>query len=323
MTTMSEKKSTRFSVIVPTYNRREWVAECLDAILAQTFSDFEIIVVDDGSTDGTAEWIRDQARFSDVVLVAQENRGAGNARNRALEIAKGDLFVFIDSDDVLLQEHLRTAAEHFAADPACGMFACDSRIIDESGGTLCDGATWHELIAKHRGVSVSTGRRTLLDMFLFSNCFPGTTFTREAALSTGGFEQEFFPAEDYNFSLSVVGNGFECFYLHEPLCLRREHESQGSGAAAAVLTTNQILRVLERTVERNPDLLENEKVISDRFAQVRMDLALAQLKNGEGAGLSTLVRSLAARPSGIGRLFQIALAKIRARRGKSRGQQTC
>jgi hypothetical protein len=80
-----------------------------------------------------------------------------------------------------------------------------------------------------------------------------------------------------------------------------------------VLTTNQILRVLERTVERNPDLLENEKVISDRFAQVRMDLALAQLKNGEGAGLSTLVRSLAARPSGIGRLFQIALAKIRAR----------
>lgn len=309
-TSTGDNSRPRFSVIVPTYNRREWVGECLDAILTQTFSDFEIIVVDDGSTDGTAEWIREQPRFSGVILVEQENRGAANARNRALEIAKGDLFAFIDSDDVLLPEHLQTAADHFAADPECGMFGCDSRIIDESGNTLFDGATWHELIAKHRGVGISTGRRTLLDMFLFSNCFPGTTFRRDAALSTGGFEQGYFPAEDYNFSLTVVGNGYECFYLHEPLCLRREHGSQGSGTTAAVLTTNQILRVLERTIERNPELLKNKKAINERFAEVRMDLALAQLKNREGAGISTLVRSLVAQPAGVGRLFHIGLNKI-------------
>jgi len=87
-----------FSVIIPTYNRRELLRQALASVLAQTFTDYEIIVVDDGSTDGTREWL---ATVSDQVRVLiQENRGPGAARNLGIQNAVGEYVTFLDSDDI-------------------------------------------------------------------------------------------------------------------------------------------------------------------------------------------------------------------------------
>lgn len=90
------------SIIIPAYNVEKYLRECLDSALGQTFSDIEVIVVDDGSTDSTPEIIREYAaRDARVKCVSQPNGGLSAARNSGLDVASGEWVVFLDSDDIL------------------------------------------------------------------------------------------------------------------------------------------------------------------------------------------------------------------------------
>lgn len=87
-----------FSIIIPTYNRRGLLQQALDSVWAQTFTDYEVIVVDDGSTDGTVDYLRSMSER--IQLLIQANRGAGIARNAGAVAAKGGYLAFLDSDDL-------------------------------------------------------------------------------------------------------------------------------------------------------------------------------------------------------------------------------
>ncbi|NEO83615.1 MAG: glycosyltransferase family 2 protein [Spirulina sp. SIO3F2] len=110
------------SIVIPTYNRRPILEKCLRALEQQTWhaDRYEVVVVDDGSTDGTVAWLQTEtAQFPHVVLVQQDHQGPAAARNLGVEHAKGDTIVFIDSDlvvtDVFLQSHvtaLQTGGDH-------------------------------------------------------------------------------------------------------------------------------------------------------------------------------------------------------------------
>lgn len=92
------------SVIIPVYNAKKYLTECLQSVIAQTYRDFEIILVDDGSTDGSGELCdRYAAEYDFVLALHQKNGGASAARNRGLKEAKGEFVHFIDSDDLLSQ----------------------------------------------------------------------------------------------------------------------------------------------------------------------------------------------------------------------------
>ena len=92
----------RLSVIIPVYNAERYLRRCLDSVLAQTLREFEVICVDDGSTDGSAAILAEYAAKDTRVRVrTQENRGQGAARNRGLEVARGDSLCFVDADDAL------------------------------------------------------------------------------------------------------------------------------------------------------------------------------------------------------------------------------
>ena len=88
----------RFSVIIPTYNRQELLRQALDSVWAQTFTDYEVIVVDDGSADGTLDYLNSLG--DRVQVLRQANQGPGAARNLGLSIARGDYIAFLDSDDL-------------------------------------------------------------------------------------------------------------------------------------------------------------------------------------------------------------------------------
>lgn len=92
------------SVIIPTYNRGWILAEAIESVMAQTFRDFELIVVDDGSIDNTPEIVA--AFKDDIIFVRQKNQGVSAARNRGIHAASGRLLAFLDSDDLWLPEHL-------------------------------------------------------------------------------------------------------------------------------------------------------------------------------------------------------------------------
>lgn len=102
----------RVSVIVPVYNVEPYLEACIDSLLAQRFTDFEVVLVDDGSTDGSGA-ICDELAGKDprVVVVHQKNGGVCSARNRGIDQARGEFLVFVDADDLVTEEHLEHLME--------------------------------------------------------------------------------------------------------------------------------------------------------------------------------------------------------------------
>ena len=121
-----EMKQKLVSIIVPMYNAAPYVARCLDSLVAQTYPHTEIIVVDDGSSDESGA-IADRyvARYPQVRCVHSENQGQSAARNRAMRMANGDYYLFVDSDDHIennMVECLMAACETNAAQIAVGFY---------------------------------------------------------------------------------------------------------------------------------------------------------------------------------------------------------
>ena len=115
------------SVILPAWNVSPYLRQCLDSIVSQTLTNIEIICVDDGSTDGTLDILREYAeKDSRILVIHQENQGAGAARNNAMRYAKGKYLSFLDSDDFFEPDMLEKsweAAERNNADIV--VFGCD------------------------------------------------------------------------------------------------------------------------------------------------------------------------------------------------------
>lgn len=108
--------SPRFSIVIPAWNVEHWLPETIASVQAQTETDWELIVVDDGSTDGTAAVV--QAVHDDRVrLISQSNRGVSIARNRGIAESRGTLIAFLDADDLWSPTHLQRADEYFSRFP--------------------------------------------------------------------------------------------------------------------------------------------------------------------------------------------------------------
>ena len=123
----------KISIIIPVYNVEKYLRECLDSILNQTFQDFEIICVDDGSTDKSLEILQEYKKKDDrFVILQQRHSGAGSARNNGIRLAEGKYIQFLDSDDYFeptLLEEMYNHAEKFDAD----LTVCSSRKVDDEG----------------------------------------------------------------------------------------------------------------------------------------------------------------------------------------------
>jgi len=119
-------------VVIPLYNKVRHVKRALDSVLAQTYKDFEVVVVNDGSTDGSADVVR---RYTDprIRLVHQDNAGISAARNRGIDEARADLVAFLDADDEWLPRHLETIWRLRTNFPECGAYATAFRIVTPRG----------------------------------------------------------------------------------------------------------------------------------------------------------------------------------------------
>lgn len=123
----------KFSVVVPAYNVAEYIQECLDSIYAQNIKDFEIIVVNDCSTDSTRRILDEQTDQRLIVVNHDVNKGLSSARNTGIAHAKGEFVAFIDSDDAWLPYHLKLAEMFFTEHPDINWYASDTYSIPEFG----------------------------------------------------------------------------------------------------------------------------------------------------------------------------------------------
>ncbi|HXH85418.1 MAG TPA: glycosyltransferase family A protein, partial [Nitrospira sp.] len=120
--------SPKVSVVIPVFNGERFIGDAIQSALDQTFKNFEIIVVDDGSTDQTEKIVR---QFSDrVAYHRQENRGAGVARNLGVTCASGEWIAFLDADDIWYSQKLAAQFEAVAMNPAIGFVYSDMDTID-------------------------------------------------------------------------------------------------------------------------------------------------------------------------------------------------
>lgn len=120
------------SVIIPLYNKERQIRATLESVLRQSYTDFEIIVVDDGSTDGSAAVVES---FQDarLRLIRQENGGVSAARNRGIREAKGEDIAFLDADDLWEPEFLKTLHQLSVQYPSCSVYACNYDFVSPDG----------------------------------------------------------------------------------------------------------------------------------------------------------------------------------------------
>jgi hypothetical protein len=220
----AEIKRLTVSVIVPTYNRADLLVEALTSALQQTQLPDEILVVDDGSIDTTAEVLSSYG--PPVIAIRQENRGVAAARNLALERATGDIVMFLDSDDLLLPRCVERITEEFASRPEVGVIYPDMEIIDAQGNRL--GA--YSQVARGRRDGDLLGE-------LACQCILNMTAgaVRRAALQEVRFDGKVACAEDYQFWCQLAAR-CRFYYIDERLACYRYH-----GAQVTTLRARQML----------------------------------------------------------------------------------
>ena len=122
----------RVSVVIPTFNRASILGNAIESVLSQTYDSYEIIIVDDGSTDDTSSVVT-KFNSSRINYLYQENKGRSSARNKALSLANGEYIAFLDSDDKFYPQKLELQVTLLDSNPAFGMSYTSARVSDEHG----------------------------------------------------------------------------------------------------------------------------------------------------------------------------------------------
>ena len=241
-------KNPLVSVIIPTYNRGWIIKEAIDSVLEQAFTDFELIVVDDGSDDNTADILHGFG--NDIQVIRQSNRGVSAARNRGIRAAVGRWIAFLDSDDLWLPQKLLRQVDFFAAHT-------DAMICQTQEKWIRKGVRVNPK-ARHHKFSGLIFERSL-ELCLVS---PSAVMIRKDLFDDVGLFDESLPAcEDYDLWLRISCR-FPVYLIDTPLIIKRGgHADQLSRAAGL---DKYRIQSLHSIIESN--LLSN----TQRLAAVRI-----------------------------------------------------
>jgi glycosyltransferase involved in cell wall biosynthesis len=303
---------TKITVVMPTFNRANFIGEALDSLGAQTVPALEYIVVDDCSTDGTNDKLQGHPQAARIRYHRNtRNLGASESRNVGVGMARGEVIVFLDSDDILEPTHHEEALAILGAKPEVGLYCCDARMIGPGGELLHGGRTYTEIQCSPRP-PLPTGPRSLAQIFLLSTSFPGMTLRRAIYQAVGGLDQGIFPLDDYDLQIKVAGSGSTVFYSARPLARYRVHSSNESGPAKSVVVGIQKLRCLRRAAEDHPGLVGAPAARKHRIGEARRELAISLLRDRKWLnGVWELLRSLVDDPGGLAVLLGIVGRKLR------------
>jgi len=211
------------SFIIPTHNYGRYVVEAVESALAQTYRNFEIIVVDDGSTDNTPELM---APLQDrVCYIRQEQRGPSAARNAGIKVARGELIAFLDADDVWLPHKTATQVSYLVAHPEIGLVCGRTR---RTGNQAKDQPRigYRRRRALRKLITLEAGA-AFNNLFLSPRNYIATStvmLRRQCLDLVGDFDESLFRVEDLNLWLRVARH-FGIARLPEILALHRFHES--------------------------------------------------------------------------------------------------
>lgn len=215
----------RFSVTIPAYNAEATLAETVASVRAQTFSDWDLVICDDGSTDGTLALAQEMAVADPRIrVVTQANRGSGGAYNTGVREARADLLVMLSADDLLLPDHLAAMNALVAGHPEASVFTCNGyyELPDGTRETANPQVAWAD-----------PSRCTLQELLRACWYGVGAAYRRAVFDAVGGFREDIY-AEDYLFWLLALAHGFEHRHTGEELSVHRRDGVQKSARAIAM-----------------------------------------------------------------------------------------
>lgn len=204
------------SIVIPLFETRPYVRRAVESALAQTHSEVEVILVDDGSTDGGAEEVRDLVASGRVRLIRRPNGGVAAARNTGWRASEGSHLLFLDSDDEIAPRHVETLLGRLARAHPRQVAYCEVSRIDVGG----------EILAGEQRVVAEARRRTegnLLPQLVFGGFFQVhcVLLPRVLVEEAGGFDQRFRWCEDFHFHLRLFARGAAACFVDEPLARYR------------------------------------------------------------------------------------------------------
>jgi glycosyltransferase involved in cell wall biosynthesis len=229
------------SAIIPTYNRSAVLPRALDSVLAQTRPPDEVIVIDDGSTDDTADMLRQRyaGLFGERLrYVRQPNAGVSSARNHGMRLARGDFFAFLDSDDTWLPDKTQRQADWLAEHPDHGMVLCDVERTDDA---------LQRIDVFHRRDVIPTDGWVLRWLLHNPALAPvSAMMRREVFEDVGGFDERLRTAEDIEYHLRIAAR-WRIGVVDEILAsaVRGQH-----GLSATSSTYDDYVTVMEQAVEK-------------------------------------------------------------------------
>jgi glycosyltransferase involved in cell wall biosynthesis len=250
------------SVVIPSYNTANLIAACLDSVLAQTFQDFEAIVVNDGSPD-TPELEKALQPYLDrntdrIVYIKQSNKRAAGARNTAIARARGEFLAFLDSDDTWLPNHLESQVKQFEADPALCLAYANAVMVGDPARhvefmTRCPSAGeagFEALVVERCQIPVST-----------------VVARKSAILKAGGFDESLTRCDDYNMWLRTAFYGGKVGYNRQ-VQARLADGRPGSLGLSRARMAEAYWMILEKADQNLPLSPAQRELVRSRAAEI-------------------------------------------------------
>lgn len=274
----------RVSIVIPAHNAEEFIGAALTSVAEQTFTDWEVVAIDDGSSDATSQILSNAGSkcraFRNATPV-----GPGAARNRALGEAAGELIVFLDADDMLKPRYLERQLACYDASVRdgrkVGLVTCDAYLIDD--GELAS-YTYRDLIR-------DWDRTITLDRLLERNSvYISSLVPRSVGEAVGWFDPELFCAEDYGLWLKILERGYEAVRNPEALAVYRRRSGSLSADVARLGMSNR--RACELAIARGALSPRQRRIAkrSIRYNRAMEAVAAWRFSSGQGPPVIDVLR---------------------------------
>ncbi len=261
---------SKVSIVMSTYNRAHLVGEAIRSALAQTYTDFELIVVDDGSKDDTRDVV---AGFADprIRYVYKKNAGLAAGRNTGIEYACGDYIAFLDDDDLYLPNKLAVQVAFMDQYPEIGWTSGGYRITDMQGKFLGEQRPWLHY------------PKLELRIWLFwcPTCPTAVMVRREWLDRGGGFDSQQGLQEDWELWLRLAYAGCQMVWVPEIVCVYRLHSANMVRNSKAVRAKTGILRVLDKFFAQKGLASDLRQLHDAAYAHTLLKRATASFRDGD------------------------------------------
>ena len=219
------------SVIIPVYNGEAYLEKAIASIVAQTYTNYEIIAIDDGSTDNTRRVL---AKYNNLIYLYQDNQGVAQARNKGLEVAKGEYIAFLDQDDFFLPHKLAKQVSLMEQKPDLGLVNSGWDIVNETGKTLSTVTPWLNLPTLNSA-----------ELIVWKPVFLGAMLFRNSWLKkTDGFNPHLEQTPDVELVLRLAAMGCRGDWVKEATVGYRQHQNNASNNT--LLQAKELNQMLEK-----------------------------------------------------------------------------